>query len=170
MNFFNKVKNLFFGGDASSDDDDVQRQRHHGSEGASPSNAAPKRQRSSGTLPGKPTAKTAAGTAGVEPRKHEPVLQDVGSSESGGVQGLDWYAASQLQDQHGDFANEFLNADTGTKSCAGTPGSSGKQRRGATKVAKPNEGPVTTNETARQPSQLLKVKDVQQGAVILEPV
>ncbi|GIL71698.1 hypothetical protein Vretimale_867 [Volvox reticuliferus] len=170
MNFFNKVKNLFFGGDESSDDDDVQTQRHHASEGASPSSAAPKRQRSSGTLPSKPSAKAAAGTTEGGPTKHEPVLRDVSSSESGGVQGLDWYAASQIQDQHGDFANEFFNADTGAKSCAGTSGVGGRQRRGATKVAKPNGGPVTANEAARQPNQLLKVKDVQQGAVILEKV
>ncbi|EFJ45064.1 hypothetical protein VOLCADRAFT_106091 [Volvox carteri f. nagariensis] len=87
--------------------------------------------------------------------------------------GLDWYAASQIQDQHGDYANEFFDADTGTKCCAGAAATtvpaaaadSVRPKRGPHKPAgKAGGGSVAAGK------QQLKVKDVQRGTVILEPI
>ncbi|GLC41110.1 hypothetical protein PLESTB_001792600 [Pleodorina starrii] len=166
MNFLNKVKNLFFGGEAS-DDDDARRQRRQGGEGAGPSNAAPKRPRS-GASPSKPVA------TAVESEQREPVLRDVKAPEKGGIQGLNWYAASQVRDQHGDFANGFFDEHSGTNSrtAEAALAENGEERVGAHGLLRGpavGGGRAAGGQAARQPSRL-KVKDVHKGAVVLEHV
>ncbi|KAG2497347.1 hypothetical protein HYH03_004508 [Edaphochlamys debaryana] len=104
---FNRIKNFFWG---SNDDEQEQGQ---GDQGTS----------FGGYAKGQGPGWARAAAAAVEQRT-EPVLREASASGAmtGGVQGLGWYAASQVQDHHGDFANEFLHEDQAGTAGTGRPG------------------------------------------------
>ncbi|KAG2437859.1 hypothetical protein HXX76_005477 [Chlamydomonas incerta] len=59
-------------------------------------------------------------------------------NQHGGVQGLRWYVARQVQDQHGDYANEFLDGDQAPT--AGSGAAAGAGASSAAAVAAATEG------------------------------
>ncbi|PNH11483.1 hypothetical protein TSOC_001697 [Tetrabaena socialis] len=153
-------------GDPDYDDEDEWQQTR-----AAASSGARARPHRSG-VSGVPTSDSSPATTA----ENEPVLRE---ASDGGVQGLGWFAASQLRDQHGDYANEFLHEDVAAAPASTTrPGTTaapaGRTADGAAGGGRrPRAGGAAAKGQGSGSLQVavepLLVKSVQQGTVVLGP-
>lgn len=185
MNFLNKLKDYIWGTkDAEDQDDDYQDQcssRTYQSAGSSYARGIPRSGYGSRTVP----------DTLVVPQ--EPILREVEATEAGGVQGLTWFATSQMHDQHGDYANAFLDESDAAAGRLGPGGGGSPPGEGQARAA-PNgtagvgdaggqqdsrtdphkdqrrkDRQVSGSGAAAGPQPNLRVQRVERGAVVLGP-